>query len=74
MGLLNELVVTEQVLDGLLFAIQFIFEYFYFGLELDAIISQLVVQNFHFDCLVVQLLLFLHLESVLASLRLRGSI
>ena len=56
LALLNELIVREEVLDGLLFAVQLIFKNLDLSLELDGIITQLIVHDLHLDRLVVQLL------------------
>lgn len=68
MGLLNQLVVAEEVLDGLLLSVKLILKDLDLRLELHAVISQLVVEHLHLYGLVVELLLLLRLQSVLGRL------
>lgn len=67
------MVLAEQVLDGLLLARQLVLENFDFGLQLDGVLLHLVVEDLHLDGFVVELLLFLGVESVVGGLRLGGS-
>ena len=67
------MVLAEQVLNGLLLARQLILENFDFGLQLDGVLLHLVVEHLHLDGFVVELLLFLGVESVVGGLRLGGS-
>ena len=66
----NQLIVAEKVLDGLLLTAEFVFENFYFGFKFDIILFDLVIQNFHLDSFLIELLLFLGLQSVLRCFRL----
>ena len=52
-----ELILAEEVLDGLLLARELILKNLDFGLEFDGIFLHLVVQYLHFDGFVVKLLL-----------------
>lgn len=57
---------AEQVLDRFLLSIELIFKDLDLGLEFDAVVTKLVIEHFHLDCLVVQLFLLFGLQSVLS--------
>lgn len=56
---------AEEVLDRLLLAVQLVLQDLDLGLQLHAVISQLIVEHLHLDGLVVQLLLLLSLKPIL---------
>lgn len=65
LGVLDDLVMVEQILNSLLLPAEFVFQNFYLGFEFDVFLPHLVVKHLHFNRFVVKLLLFLSLQSVL---------
>lgn len=63
LSLIDDLIMAEEILDGLLFPSKFVFEDLDFCLELDHLFPHLVVQHLHFDCFVIELLFFLTFQS-----------
>ena len=69
----DQLVMTEQILNGLLFAVKLVFEYLHLRLQLDIIFLNLVIEHLHLDGLLVQLFLLLGLKAVAPGLVLHGA-
>lgn len=70
LGVLDDLVVVEEVFDGFLLAIQLILQNLNLRLQLYVLLAQLVVKHLHFNSLIVQLLLLLTLKPALTRLAL----
>lgn len=71
LGLLDELVMVEEVFDRLLLAPELVFEDLDLGLQLDVLFSQLVVQHLHLDGFIIELFFLLALKPVLTCFALQ---
>lgn len=53
MRLLDQLIVTEEVLNSLFLAIKLILQNFYLGFELNTVVPQLVIEHLHLYGLII---------------------
>ena len=57
LALCNQLIMTKQILNSFLLSTEFILQNFNFGLKFNIILFDLVIEDFHLDGLLIELLL-----------------